>query len=102
MTYAEKKLLGIQLTYSRVKPDFFWPRERVAIEYQGGYHGEGETFLRDCDKDNFYASRGITVLKITKQNWEGALRLVQGLLFKRRGWKTKNFTQKLPPLFSFV
>lgn len=68
------------------KMDFAWPKQRVAVEIEGGTwkngrHSRGLGFERDCDKYNHATFAGWRVLRlstgmITSENVERIVRFV--------------------------
>lgn len=64
--------LSQRLAHDSMRPDFFWPHLKVAIEYQGeefhglesGYH----TLVEDSNRIQDYAALGITCLTITYED----------------------------------
>lgn len=64
--------LAHHLAHGSMRPDFFWPHLKVAVEYQGqafhglepGYH----TLVEDSNRIQDYASLGITCLTITYED----------------------------------
>lgn len=44
--------------------DFYIPSVKLVIEIDGGYHRTPEQKLRDANKDDYYKSRGFSVLRL--------------------------------------
>lgn len=71
--------------------DFAWPRERVAVEVEGGVFSRGRHvrpsgFIADCEKYNAAAHDGWLVLRLVpRKGWlDGALEMIQAAL----RWRT--------------
>ena len=54
---------GSLLHHNTMRPDFFWPRHRVAIEYNGKVHDDEENAEEDHFRRQDYATCGISVLE---------------------------------------
>ena len=71
--------------------DFAWPREKVAVEVEGGVYGRGRHvrpagFIADCEKYNAAAQLGWLVLRfVPRKGWidEALVMIVNAL--KSRG-----------------
>ena len=49
--------------------DIYIPKLKIGIEYDGyRWHGSGEKQISDFEKENFWNSRGIKIIKIKEQN----------------------------------
>ena len=53
--------------------DLAWPRDKLAIEYEGGQYGDSRHrsvmgFARDCEKYSIAALMGWRVVRITRQH----------------------------------
>lgn len=61
-----------RLAHGSMRPDFFWPRLQVAVEYQGeAFHGSApghQTLVEDSNRIQDYAALGITCLTITYED----------------------------------
>jgi very-short-patch-repair endonuclease len=78
-----------QTGYRAFSPDFYWPRERVVAEYDGEIHGQQSNYMNDGNKNNFYNHRKIDVIHIHKHNWRDMIDDLHALIFKRRGYKSR-------------
>lgn len=54
---------GALLHHGTMRPDFFWPQHRVAIEYNGKVHDDEENAEEDHFRRQDYATCGIAVLE---------------------------------------
>jgi very-short-patch-repair endonuclease len=69
-----------QYSINRFVVDFYCPERRVAIELDGGHHGESVQAQRDSERDEALKSMGILVLRFTnyevKSNLSGVLETI--------------------------
>jgi Protein of unknown function (DUF559) len=68
--------------------DFAWPECRVALEYDGAWHGEPGQFARDRERLNRLTAAGWTVVFVTAADLrqpERLLRRIAAALASRRG-----------------
>ncbi|HSM06539.1 MAG TPA: type IV toxin-antitoxin system AbiEi family antitoxin domain-containing protein [Longimicrobiales bacterium] len=73
----------VNLTIAGHEVDFYWPREQLAIEIDGGpYHSSSRAFERDRRRDADLASRGIRVVRIT---WRQLTREREAVLVRLGG-----------------
>jgi len=73
-----------------VHPDLAWPEFRVAVEYDGQWHGEPEQLHRDRRRLNQLAAEGWIVLHVTSRrlqyDFTGVVREIKAALVSR-GWR---------------
>ena len=43
--------------------DFYWPTLRLAIEIDGGQHGQEKTAQRDSEREAWFAERGVIMMR---------------------------------------
>ena len=67
----EQLMLGQRL----VRPDFLWRKEKVILEYDGGYHNEQNQTIRDEKRRVLLEALGYTVFALKKQHICDALTL---------------------------
>lgn len=54
------------------RPDLSWPRERLALEYEGDVHrNDAVTFAADIERREAFADAGWDVLRVTKEHVTG-------------------------------
>lgn len=74
-----------------VHPDLAWPEFKVAVEYDGHWHGEPDQLHRDRRRLNQLAAEGWIVLHVTSQrlqrDFAGVVREVRAALASR-GWRS--------------
>lgn len=58
------------------RPDFAWPEHRLALEYDGAWHGEPSQFRRDRQRLNRLTTAGWRVLFVTATDLRDPTRLV--------------------------
>ncbi len=58
------------------RPDFAWPEERLAVEYDGAWHGEPGRFRRDRQRLNRLTAAGWRVLFVTAADLRDPARLI--------------------------
>ena len=56
------------LDHDRMRPDIYWPRHRVAFEYEGHTHAGTDAYEEDRSRVRDYQLCGITVIPATKKN----------------------------------
>src|SRR5215207_2956180 len=57
-----------QYPVGRFVADFYCPEAKLVIEVDGGVHESDEQRLRDRDRDDHFASLGLTVLRVTNDD----------------------------------
>jgi hypothetical protein len=71
-------------------PDLAWPRFKVAVEYDGQWHGDPEQLHHDRQRLNLLVSAGWIVLHVTSRrlasDFPGIVREVRAALVSR-GWR---------------
>jgi len=67
--------------------DFYCPHLKLAIEVDGGQHGEDPVAVRDNERTAFLAARGIVVLRFwnidVMENLDGLLEMIRGSVIAR-------------------
>ncbi|MBV9843077.1 MAG: endonuclease domain-containing protein [Sphingomonadaceae bacterium] len=63
--------------------DFYCPATRVAIEVDGVTHEMGGNPARDARRDQWLASRGIAVLRLSARDVLGDLEAILGAIIRR-------------------
>jgi very-short-patch-repair endonuclease len=58
------------------RPDFAWPEHRLALEYDGAWHGEPSQFRRDRQRLNRLTAAGWRVLFVTAADLRDPVRLI--------------------------
>jgi very-short-patch-repair endonuclease len=58
------------------RPDFAWPEHRLAVEYDGAWHGEPGQFRRDRQRLNRLTAAGWRVLFVTAADLRDPARLI--------------------------
>ena len=56
--------------------DFGWPEQKVALEYEGVWHGESQNVARDRDRLNRLAAAGWTVVFVTAADLRNPVALI--------------------------
>ena len=60
--------LQLVLRQEKVKPDLRWRKQKVVVEYDGGYHDEGPQAVKDEVRKAVLESLGYTVYRFKKQH----------------------------------
>ena len=58
------------------RPDFAWPEHRLALEYDGAWHGEPSQFRRDRERLNRLTAAGWRVIFVTAADLRDPARLI--------------------------
>jgi hypothetical protein len=61
-----QRIVGVQ----HYRCDFYYKDERLAVEYDGGYHWEGEQRMDDNTRQLILEKMGITFIRIDKKQME--------------------------------
>lgn len=74
------------------KPDMSYPKYRIAIEYEGGHHGDPDQVVRDIDREDRVLAAGWIQIRISKRHMhndaKAAIAKIRTALIAH-GWKPK-------------
>jgi very-short-patch-repair endonuclease len=57
----------VALGKGSLRPDLFWPEQRLCIEYDGKLHSEPDKICKDAARRNFLLSKGVKVITVTSE-----------------------------------